>query len=84
MGIDLSNRKEVIATTKEELIKKLEKWIKEHPEEADIPHINLTTQKEFTIRGILSQMIEEERTGVAIVDREALEIEGLIDKWLED
>jgi len=84
MGTDLSNRKEVIATAKEKLIEKLEKWVKEHPEEADIPHINLTTQKEFTIRGILNQMIEEKRTGVAIMDREILEIEDLVDKWLED
>ena len=64
------------------LIEKLEKWVEEHPEEADVPHINLTTQREFTIRGILSQMVEEQKTGLAIVDEEVLEIKDLIGKWL--
>jgi hypothetical protein len=66
----------------EKLIKKLEKWVAEHPEEADVPHINLTTQKEFTIRGILNQLIEEQKTGVPIVDEEVLEIKDLIEKWI--
>jgi len=67
---------------KEKLIEKLEKWVDEHPEDADIPHINLTTQREFTIRGILDQMIQERATGIAIVDEEVLEIETQIEKWL--
>jgi len=29
-------------------------------------------------------MIEEEKTGVALADKEVLEIEDLIDKWLEE
>ena len=64
------------------LVEKLEKWVEEHPEEADVLHINLTTQREFTIRGILGQMVEEQKTGLAIVDEEALEIKDLIGKWL--
>jgi hypothetical protein len=66
----------------ERLVEKLEKWVEEHPEEADVPHINLTTQKEFTIRGILSQMVEERKTGFAIVDEEVLEIKDQIAKWI--
>ena len=64
------------------LVEKLEKWVEEHPEEADVPHINLTTQKEFTIRGILSQMVEEKQTGFAIVDEEVLGIKDQIAKWI--
>ncbi|NIN69812.1 MAG: hypothetical protein GTO63_35050 [Anaerolineae bacterium] len=65
-----------------ELIERLEKWVGEHPEDADVPHIHLTTQKEFTIRGILEQLVEEEETGVAIVEDELLEIKGLIKDWM--
>jgi hypothetical protein len=74
----------VISAKREKLVEKLEKWVREHPEDAEIPHINLTTQREFTIRGILNQMNEEKRTGIATTDREILEIEDLINKWLED
>ena len=66
----------------EGLIEKLEKWVEENPEEADVPHINLTTQKEFTIRGILNQLVEERETGIAMVDEEILEIRNLIETWL--
>jgi hypothetical protein len=66
----------------ERLIEKLEKWVEEHPEEADVPHINLTTQKEFTIRGILSQMVEVQKTGLSIVDEEVLGIKDQIAKWI--
>lgn len=67
----------------ERFIGKLEKWINEHPEEADIPHINLTTQKEFTIRGILEILTEGKKAGAAIVDKEVLEIKDQIEKWIE-
>jgi hypothetical protein len=66
----------------ERLIEKLEKWVEEHPKEADVPHINLTTQKEFTIRGILSQMVEVQKTGLSIVDEEVLGIKDQIAKWI--
>lgn len=64
------------------LIEKLEKWVAEHPEAADAPTINVTTQKEFTIRGILKELIKERDTKVAIVDKETLEIKRQIEKWL--
>ena len=64
------------------LIEKLEKWVAEHPEAADAPTINVTTQKEFTIRGILNELIKERDTKVAIVDKETLEIKRQIEKWL--
>jgi len=70
-------------TGEEKLLSKFEKWVKEHPEEADVPHINLTTQKEFTIRGILGLLTEEEKTKTAIVDKEILDIKSQIEKWIE-
>ena len=70
-------------TREEKLVSKLEKWVKEHPEEADVPHINLTTQKEFTIRSVLGLLIEEEKTKAAIVDKETLDIKSQIEKWIE-
>jgi hypothetical protein len=69
-------------TREEGLIEKLEKWVKEHPEDADAPHINLTTQREFTIRGILELLIQEKETRVAIVDEEILKIRDEIEKWV--
>lgn len=70
-------------TGENRFVRKLEKWVEEHAEEADVPQINLTTQKEFTIRGILRQLAEAEETGAAIVDREVLEIKDLVEKWIE-
>lgn len=66
----------------ERLTEKLEKWVDDNPEDADVLHINLTTQKEFTIRGILNQLTEARDTGAAIVDEEVLEITGLIEEWI--
>ena len=43
---------------------KLKKWIDEHPEESDTPQINLTTQKEFTIREILEQEMDAQKKAV--------------------
>lgn len=65
------------------LIRKLEKWVEDHPEHADALHINLTTGKQFTIRGTLEQVLEEEKTGVPIEDEETLEIVGHTEKWIE-
>jgi len=70
------------APREEELIVKLEKWVAEHPDWADVPHINITTGKEFTIRGVLSELTKERDTGVAIVDKETLEIKSQVKKWL--
>jgi hypothetical protein len=68
----------------ETFLKKLETWVENHPEEADAPTINLTTQKEFTLRGVLAQLIEEETSGVAILDEEVLQIKEQIKKWIEE
>jgi hypothetical protein len=66
----------------EKLVEKLATWVEEHPEQADVPHINLTTQKEFTIREVLDRLVEEEDTGVAIVEDEMLELKGLVKDWI--
>lgn len=65
-----------------DLIARLSSWVEEYPEEADVPHINLTTQTQFTVRGILDQLVEERHTGHAVLDAETLKIRDEIDKWL--
>jgi len=70
-------------TEEGELIEKLQEWVKEHPKDADVRHINITTQKEFTIRGILDELIRERESKVAIVDEEVLKIKDQIAKWLK-
>lgn len=66
----------------EKLVEELRRWVDEHPEEADIPHINMTTQREFTMRGILDELVREEEMGIAIVDEEVLEIKSEIQRWI--
>lgn len=65
-------------------LEKLEKWINEHPEEADLPAMNITTEKIFTIREVLEKLIKEKETRVAIVDEEFLEVKSQIEEWLEE
>lgn len=66
------------------LIEKLEKWASEHPEEADLPAMNVTTEKVFTIRETLEELKREKETGVKIVDKDLLEVTAHIEKWLEE
>ena len=70
------------APKEEGLIAKLEQWVAEHPDWADVPHINITTGKEFTMRGILAELTMERDTGVAIVDKDVLEVKSQVKKWL--
>ena len=65
-------------------IKKLERWVKEHPEDADALTINMTNGKEFTIRGVLEKLKKAEVEGVEILDKDDLEIENQVDKWLKE
>lgn len=67
-----------------ELIEKLEKWVSEHPKEADLSAMNVTTEKTRTTREILEELKKEKKTGVAIVDKEFLEVKSEIEKWLEE
>jgi hypothetical protein len=66
-----------------ELIEKLEKWVTEHPDDADVTHINITTQQEFTIREFLGQL-KKERDGTVILDKNTLEIKDMIKEWVEE
>jgi hypothetical protein len=59
------------------------KWVEDNPEAADAPTINLTTQKEFTMREMLSVLIQEKDSRVAILDNETLEIKNQIKTWLK-
>ena len=81
-------------------IKKLEKWVNEHPDDADALTINMTTGKEFTIRDVLVKLKKAEKEGIKIsekldkddikklkktgVDEEDIEITGHIEKWLKE
>lgn len=61
---------------------KLGKWVEENPEDADVPHIHLTTMKEFTIREILGQLKEEVESGVAVLDPDIIDAKNQIKKWV--
>ena len=67
-----------------ELIEKLGKWVREHPKEADLPAMNITTGKVYTIREVIEAIKKEKETRVAIVDKELLEVKGNIEKWLAE
>jgi hypothetical protein len=64
-------------------IEKLEKWVKENPEAADAPTINITTGKEFTIRDVLKELKKEKVSGIVSIDKEVIEIKKQIEEWLE-
>lgn len=65
-------------------IKKLEKWVDEHPEDADAKTINMTTGKEFTIREVLKKLKKADKEGVEILDKDELEIKDQVEKWLKE
>jgi len=67
-----------------DLVEKLEKWISEHPEEADVPTINMTTGKESTIRETYELLKKEKETGTRILDKEVLEMKKDVEKWVEE
>jgi len=67
--------------TKDE-ISKLKDWVRKNPTQADAKHIDLTTQKEFTIRHLLEQFTAEQEKGIAIVDETILRAKTEITKWI--
>lgn len=73
-----------MAMRREKLIEKLEGWVREHPKETDLPAMNVTTGKTFTVREVLKELKKEKKTGVATVDKGFLEVKGHIEKWLEE
>jgi hypothetical protein len=64
-------------------VAKLEKWVDEHPKEADLVTINMSTGKKFTVRGVLEAVKQEKESGVAIADKDFIEVKNNIAKWLE-
>ncbi len=79
-----SNKQKKLGSQKKRPIEKLEKWVNEHPKEADLPAMNITTGKTFTAREVLKELKKEEKTGIATVDKEFLEVKSNIKKWLEE
>lgn len=65
-------------------IAKLETWIKDHPEEADEPFMNVTTQRKVTLKAIYEELQKEKETGVSIVDEDLLQIIREVDDWLQE
>jgi hypothetical protein len=70
-------------TEEEKFLAKFRAWVEENPEEAGVTQINLTTQKEFTLREILDQLIEAETREAVMLDEEVLEIKEQVQKWIE-
>lgn len=70
-------------TEEEKFLAKFRAWVEENPEEAGVTQINLTTQKEFTLREILNQLIEAETSEAVMLDEEVLEIKEQVQKWIE-
>ena len=66
----------------DKLIEKLKTWVEEHPEAADAPTVNMTTQKKFTMREMLEEFTRAKEDEIAIIDEETLEIKSQIEKWL--
>jgi len=78
------SRKEAATMTEEEkFLAKFRAWVEENPGEAGVTQINLTTQKEFTLREILEQLIEAETSETVMLDEEVLEIKEQVQKWIE-
>lgn len=67
-----------------DLVEKLEKWVNENPEEADLKTMNVTTGKETSIRDMLEVLKKEKETKVAIVDEAILTQKREIESWLEE
>lgn len=65
------------------LLSKLTQWVNEHPEEAQEPFMNVTTQRKLTLLQLLEALQIEEETGVAIVDEELLQLKQNAAEWLE-
>jgi len=70
-------------TEEEKFLAKFRAWVEENPEEAGVTQINLTTQKEFTLREILDQLIQAETSEAVMLDEEVLEIKEQVQKWIE-
>ncbi|MBN1482341.1 hypothetical protein EH223_09110 [candidate division KSB1 bacterium] len=67
-----------------ELVEKLEKWIKEHPTEAELPAMNVTTGKTYTIKAIFEKLKAEKEGGVAALTDDELEVKEQISKWIKE
>jgi glutamate formiminotransferase len=65
------------------ILEKLEQWVREHPNEAKEPFMNITTQRAFTLERLYEAMKQEAETGVAIVEEELVELKNNLADWLE-
>jgi hypothetical protein len=74
-------------------INKLKKWVEENPEQADVKQINLTTQKEFTMREVLNEVVEADNQGILlkagavvlgkVLDKDELEVIDETERWIK-
>jgi len=63
---------------------KLETWIKQNPEAAREPFMNVDTQRKVTLEGIFEELKRAQDTGVAIVDKDLLQVIQEVDSWLKE
>lgn len=65
-------------------VEKLEKWVKENPDAADAPTINITTNQEFTIRGVLEDLKREKAGEAVMIDKGVQEVRKQVEDWMEE
>jgi len=65
-------------------IEKLEKWVNEHPAEADLEVMNVSTGKTSTVREVLDTLKTAKAKGVEVLDLDILEVVENINQWLEE
>jgi hypothetical protein len=67
-----------------DIVEKLEKWIKEHPTEAELPARNVTTGTTYTIRQIFQKLKAEKEGAAVALNVDELEIKEHINKWMKE
>lgn len=65
-------------------VAKLGQWVRDHPEEATEPFMNVSTQRTVTIESLYRELKQQEETGVAIVDEDLLETMERLEAWMEE
>lgn len=50
----------------EQLVEKLEAWVRTHPDSADTPFMNVSTGEEYSVRGLLGSLRASLAGGVQV------------------
>jgi ABC-type Mn2+/Zn2+ transport system ATPase subunit len=63
-------------------LENLENWVRAHPQEADEPFMNVSTQRTFTLNQLLAAIKQEAEMGVTMVDQDLLALKNRVAEWL--